>query len=199
METSEAAQIKLEIIEDDVQIIQNDQPIGDAANGNAESNNNIDGNQQEDMQTQEEQPQEEEDTEHDYEVDLECEANGIIDVDVNELPETDPNAAANNNSSNTNQANTNDSGQGKSKIIDLKTRPKLSRYEREKIYKLPSTTPHIVVHPSATAKAGKFNCHIATLSTLLDYNKVLFLKTDQFLNYFLFYKLILSKIIKKIV
>ncbi|KAJ0178834.1 hypothetical protein K1T71_005609 [Dendrolimus kikuchii] len=35
-------------------------------------------------------------------------------------------------------------------------------------YEIP-TVPHIIVHPSATAKGGKFNCTIATLSLLLDY------------------------------
>ncbi|CAH2071421.1 unnamed protein product, partial [Iphiclides podalirius] len=47
------------------------------------------------------------------------------------------------------------------------------RLEKEKIairarYELPSL-PHIIVHPSATAKNGKFNCNVATLSLLLDY------------------------------
>lgn len=35
-------------------------------------------------------------------------------------------------------------------------------------YELPST-PHIIVHPNMTAKGGKFNCSVATLSLLLDY------------------------------
>ncbi|KPI91379.1 Cell division cycle and apoptosis regulator protein 1 [Papilio xuthus] len=35
-------------------------------------------------------------------------------------------------------------------------------------YELPST-PHIIVHPSSTAKNGKFTCSVATLSLLLDY------------------------------
>ncbi|KAL0832692.1 hypothetical protein ABMA28_000878 [Loxostege sticticalis] len=35
-------------------------------------------------------------------------------------------------------------------------------------YELPNS-PHIIVHPSATAKGGKFNCNVATLSLLLDY------------------------------
>ncbi|XP_041970435.1 cell division cycle and apoptosis regulator protein 1-like [Aricia agestis] len=47
------------------------------------------------------------------------------------------------------------------------------RIEKEKQniktqYELP-TTPHIIVHPSATAKGGKFTCSVATLSLLLDY------------------------------
>ncbi|XP_013138859.1 PREDICTED: cell division cycle and apoptosis regulator protein 1-like [Papilio polytes] len=35
-------------------------------------------------------------------------------------------------------------------------------------FELPST-PHIIVHPSNTAKNGKFTCSVATLSLLLDY------------------------------
>ncbi|XP_028178137.1 cell division cycle and apoptosis regulator protein 1-like [Ostrinia furnacalis] len=35
-------------------------------------------------------------------------------------------------------------------------------------YELP-TSPHIIVHPSNSAKGGKFNCSVATLSLLLDY------------------------------
>ncbi|CAK1546085.1 unnamed protein product [Leptosia nina] len=35
-------------------------------------------------------------------------------------------------------------------------------------YELPNS-PHIIVHPSATAKGGKFGCSTATLSLLLDY------------------------------
>ncbi|XP_047022062.1 cell division cycle and apoptosis regulator protein 1-like [Helicoverpa zea] len=39
---------------------------------------------------------------------------------------------------------------------------------RKSRYEIP-TTPHILVHPSNTAKGGKFNCNVATLSLLLDY------------------------------
>ncbi|XP_073942945.1 cell division cycle and apoptosis regulator protein 1-like isoform X2 [Choristoneura fumiferana] len=35
-------------------------------------------------------------------------------------------------------------------------------------YEIPNT-PHIMVHPSAAAKGGKFTCNVATLSFLLDY------------------------------
>lgn len=35
-------------------------------------------------------------------------------------------------------------------------------------YEFPST-PHIIVHPSASAKGGKFGCSVVTLSLLLDY------------------------------
>jgi hypothetical protein len=47
---------------------------------------------------------------------------------------------------------------------------KLSKLEREKYYKLPST-PHLIVHPSSTAKGGKIDLELVTLSTLLDYRK----------------------------
>lgn len=47
------------------------------------------------------------------------------------------------------------------------------KLEKEKVllkerYEIPST-PHILVHPSASAKGGKFSCTIATLSLMLDY------------------------------
>ncbi len=48
--------------------------------------------------------------------------------------------------------------------------PKLSKHEREKYYKLPSS-PQIIVHPSNTAKNGKFDCQLISLSSLLDYRK----------------------------
>lgn len=35
-------------------------------------------------------------------------------------------------------------------------------------YNLPDD-PHIIVHPSTTAKSGKFDCSIMSLSVLLDY------------------------------
>jgi hypothetical protein len=38
----------------------------------------------------------------------------------------------------------------------------------EKKYTLP-TGPHIVVHPNRTAKSGKFDCTVMSLSLLLDY------------------------------
>ena len=40
----------------------------------------------------------------------------------------------------------------------------------EKRYFLPDT-PHIVVHPSKTARNGKFDCTVVSLSLLLDYRK----------------------------
>ena len=47
---------------------------------------------------------------------------------------------------------------------------KLTKPEREKYYKLP-TSPQIIVHPSNKAKAGKFDCQLFSLSSLLDYRK----------------------------
>ncbi|KAL1404125.1 hypothetical protein pipiens_019046 [Culex pipiens pipiens] len=55
-----------------------------------------------------------------------------------------------------------------------KTKPepvKLTEKERqllEKRYSLPEQ-PHIIVHPSRTAKSGKFDCAVMSLSVLLDY------------------------------
>jgi hypothetical protein len=42
------------------------------------------------------------------------------------------------------------------------------RRERESQYQLPDA-PAIVVHPSTTAKSGKFDCAVVSLSVLLDY------------------------------
>lgn len=49
------------------------------------------------------------------------------------------------------------------KKLDAKEKERL-----EKRYKLPEN-PHIVVHPSKTAKSGKFDCSVMSLSVLLDY------------------------------
>lgn len=43
------------------------------------------------------------------------------------------------------------------------------RHQIEKRYQLPEN-PHIVVHPSKTAKNGKFSCTVMSLSLLLDYH-----------------------------
>lgn len=40
----------------------------------------------------------------------------------------------------------------------------------EKRFQLPESTPSIVVHPSKTAKSGKFDCTVVSLSLLLDYS-----------------------------
>lgn len=115
----------------------------------------------------------------DYEVDLACDPNGLIE----EADSTTTAATANtNDAAKTTTTTTTTSAkpaETKSKVIDLKARPKQTRYEREKIYKLPST-PHIIVHPSATAKSNKFNCHLASLSSLLDYSKVLEFNDDSY-------------------
>lgn len=42
------------------------------------------------------------------------------------------------------------------------------RQQLEKRYSLPDQ-PHIIVHPSKTAKSGKFDCTVMSLSVLLDY------------------------------
>lgn len=42
------------------------------------------------------------------------------------------------------------------------------RHQIEKRYQLPDN-PHIMVHPSKTAKSGKFDCTVMSLSVLLDY------------------------------
>lgn len=40
----------------------------------------------------------------------------------------------------------------------------------EKKYQLPENSPSIIVHPSKTAKNGKFDCAVVSLSLLLDYS-----------------------------
>lgn len=40
----------------------------------------------------------------------------------------------------------------------------------EKKYQLPDNSPAIIVHPSKTAKGGKFDCTVVSLSLLLDYS-----------------------------
>lgn len=49
-------------------------------------------------------------------------------------------------------------------------KPKLTRADLERLYKLPEA-PHIIVHPSKTAKSGKFECKMVSLSHLLSYHK----------------------------
>lgn len=57
----------------------------------------------------------------------------------------------------------NQKGQMEEKKIDEKERQQL-----EKKYALPDEQ-HIIVHPSKTAKSGKFDCTVMSLSLLLDY------------------------------
>lgn len=45
---------------------------------------------------------------------------------------------------------------------------KKERQQLEKRYTLPDA-PSIIVHPNTTAKSGKFDCSVMTLSVLLDY------------------------------
>jgi hypothetical protein len=51
---------------------------------------------------------------------------------------------------------------------EKKKQDERERIAREKRYALPEA-PHIVVHPSRTAKSGKFDCTVMSLSLLLDY------------------------------
>ncbi|KAJ4444202.1 hypothetical protein ANN_05992, partial [Periplaneta americana] len=51
---------------------------------------------------------------------------------------------------------------------EKKKQDERERIAREKRYALPES-PHIVVHPSRTAKSGKFDCTVMSLSLLLDY------------------------------
>ncbi|CAG0889508.1 unnamed protein product [Darwinula stevensoni] len=51
------------------------------------------------------------------------------------------------------------------KDLDKEERDRL-----EKAFKLPPT-PHILVHPSPTAKSGQFDCSLKSLSVLLDYRR----------------------------
>ena len=49
-------------------------------------------------------------------------------------------------------------------------KPKLTKADRERIYKIP-TSPHLIIHPTPTAKYAKFDCQLVSLSHLLDYRK----------------------------
>ncbi|XP_067008402.2 cell division cycle and apoptosis regulator protein 1 isoform X2 [Anabrus simplex] len=51
---------------------------------------------------------------------------------------------------------------------EKKKQDEKDKVAREKRYTLPES-PHILVHPSRTAKSGKFDCTIMSLSLLLDY------------------------------
>ena len=62
----------------------------------------------------------------------------------------------------------------------------VKKSELERLYKLPDH-PSIVVHPSVTAKSGKFDCAVMSLSVLLDYrpedNKEHTFEVSSFLSY----------------
>ncbi|XP_064071334.1 cell division cycle and apoptosis regulator protein 1-like isoform X1 [Vanessa tameamea] len=77
--------------------------------------------------------------------------------------------------------NKEDKKDNKEKSEEKKEKPKTEKEieeEKKKIekekqvlktkYEMPNT-PHIIVHPSSSAKGGKFSCNVATLSLLLDY------------------------------
>lgn len=51
---------------------------------------------------------------------------------------------------------------------DKKKNVERERVLMEKRYALPESS-HIIVHPSRTAKSGKFDCTLMSLSVLLDY------------------------------
>ncbi|KAG5671839.1 hypothetical protein PVAND_002013 [Polypedilum vanderplanki] len=56
------------------------------------------------------------------------------------------------------------------KKIEPKKMDEKEKHMWEKKYQLPEN-PHVIVHPSKTAKNGKFDCTVVSLSLLLDYRK----------------------------
>lgn len=56
------------------------------------------------------------------------------------------------------------------KKLEPKKMDEKERHMWEKRYQLPENQ-HIIVHPSKTAKSGKFDCAVVSLSLLLDYRK----------------------------
>ncbi len=69
----------------------------------------------------------------------------------------------------------------------LEKKEKLAKADRERFYKLPLSS-HLIVHPSKTAKGGKFECQLVSLSHLLDYrredNKESTFEVSLFAEYF---------------
>ena len=51
---------------------------------------------------------------------------------------------------------------------EKKKREEREKTSRERKYQVPQN-PAILVHPSPTAKGGKFDCTVTSLSVLLDY------------------------------
>lgn len=51
---------------------------------------------------------------------------------------------------------------------EKKRKDERERAQRERRYQLPDN-PAILVHPHPTAKSGKFDCTVMSLSVLLDY------------------------------
>jgi hypothetical protein len=115
-----------------------------------------------------------------HEIELEINAimeNGENKIDDDIWDDFDPNANSANNIKPVSNINTNltesvlpnSSTQPVTKSDNQRTN-KMSKHDREKMYKLPSA-PHIIVHQSKTAKDGKFECQLMSLSHLLDYCK----------------------------
>jgi hypothetical protein len=67
-------------------------------------------------------------------------------------------------------ANTNINNNNK-KRVEPKKMDEKERNMWEKRYQLPVDSPCVIVHPSRTAKSGKFDCAVVSLSLLLDYRK----------------------------
>ena len=69
----------------------------------------------------------------------------------------------------------------------LEKKEKAARADRERLCKLP-VSPHLVVHPSKTAKGGRFECQLVSLAHLLDYrrddNKESAFEVSLFAEYF---------------
>ncbi|GLG95042.1 Cell division cycle and apoptosis regulator protein 1 [Gryllus bimaculatus] len=66
------------------------------------------------------------------------------------------------------EVDTKDDEKKKKEEEEKKKQDERERIAREKKYTLPEV-PHIIVHPSRTAKSGKFDCTVMSLSLLLDY------------------------------
>ena len=63
---------------------------------------------------------------------------------------------------------------GEEKLNQIITSYKLGPFQKaclEKLFFLPEDTPQLVVHPCKTAKGGKFDCSLMSLSVLLDYRQ----------------------------
>lgn len=157
----EDMQISEEYI-DESDLVQNNNHDGENGDGGGGGGGDYDEEQQE-------QADDNGEDEGDYEVDLECDTNGLIDTELTTPTGGGEVTTTSGETTSTTTAGSEPKKTG-GKVIDLKARPRQTRYEREKLYKLPSTA-HIVVHPSATAKGGKFNCHLASLSSMLEYTK----------------------------
>ena len=81
-----------------------------------------------------------------------------------------PLSATNDETTKTNQSATKTSQNEQKQQHQSESTTKLSRHEREKLYKLP-LNPHIIVHPATISKYPKFDCQLVSLSHLLDYRR----------------------------